>query len=63
MPAGALCALRFRMLFHHDTVSSRGQKMVNERLGRLKAGAVAETKKLLGVFLYLWVVLAQNFER
>ena len=31
--------------------------MVSERLGRLKAGAVDETKKLLGVFLYLWILL------
>jgi hypothetical protein len=31
--------------------------MANEQLGRLKAGAIDETKKLLGVFLYLWALL------
>ena len=31
--------------------------MVNDRLGRLKALAIDETKKLLGVFLYLWTLL------
>ena len=31
--------------------------MANERLNRLKSGAVAETKKLVSVFLYLWVFL------
>ena len=31
--------------------------MANERLKRLKSGAVAETKKLVSVFLYLWVFL------
>jgi hypothetical protein len=30
--------------------------MVNERLDRLKAGAIDETKKLFGVFVYLWVL-------
>jgi len=31
--------------------------MVNERLDRLKAGAIDETKKLFGVFVYLWMLL------
>ena len=31
--------------------------MVNERLDRLKAGVIDETKKLFGVFVYLWVLL------
>ncbi len=31
--------------------------MPNERLSRLKSGAIAETKKLVSVFLYLWVFL------
>ena len=31
--------------------------MVNERVDRLKAGAVDETKKLFGIFAYLWVLL------
>lgn len=30
---------------------------MNERLERLKAGAIDETKKLLGIFLYLWLLL------
>ena len=32
-------------------------KMMNGRLGRLKTGAVNEAKKMLRVFLYLWVFL------
>ena len=31
--------------------------MVSERLGRLKTGAIDETKKLFGVFVYLWILL------
>ena len=31
--------------------------MVSERLGRLKAGAIDEAKKLFGVFVYLWILL------
>jgi biotin carboxyl carrier protein len=32
--------------------------MVNDRLRRLKTGAIDETKKLFGIFIYLWVLLS-----
>jgi uncharacterized protein (DUF1810 family) len=32
--------------------------MVNERLLRLKTGAIDETRKLFGIFIYLWVLLS-----
>jgi HlyD family secretion protein len=32
--------------------------MVNERLLRLKTGAIDEAKKLFGIFIYLWVLLS-----
>jgi hypothetical protein len=32
--------------------------MVNERLLRLKTGAIDESKKLFGIFIYLWVLLS-----
>ena len=32
--------------------------MVNERLLRLKTGAIDETRKLFGIFVYLWVLLS-----
>ena len=32
--------------------------MVNDRLHRLKTGAIDETKKLFGIFIYLWVLLS-----
>src|ERR1700730_15166289 len=32
--------------------------MVNERLLRLKMGAIDETRKLFGIFIYLWVLLS-----
>src|SRR3984893_18013259 len=32
--------------------------MVNERLLRLKTGAIDETRKLFGIFFYLWVLLS-----
>ena len=33
--------------------------MVNERLLRLKTGAIDESKKLFGIFIYLWVLLSR----
>ncbi len=32
--------------------------MANERLLRLKTGAIDETRKLFGIFIYLWVLLS-----
>ncbi len=32
--------------------------MVNDRLGRLKALAIDETRKLFQVFLYIWILLS-----
>lgn len=32
--------------------------MVNDRLHRLKTGAIEETRKLFAIFLYLWVLLS-----
>jgi hypothetical protein len=32
--------------------------MLNERLGRLKALAIDETRKLFQIFLYLWILLS-----
>ena len=32
--------------------------MMNERLLRLKTGAIDETRKLFGIFIYLWVLLS-----
>jgi hypothetical protein len=32
--------------------------MVNDRLHRLKIGAIDETRKLFGIFIYLWVLLS-----
>jgi len=32
--------------------------MVNDRLRRLEAGAIGETRKLLGIFAYFWVLLS-----
>jgi uncharacterized membrane protein len=32
--------------------------MLNERLLRLKTGAIDETRKLFGIFIYLWVLLS-----
>ena len=32
--------------------------MVNERLLRLKTGAIDESKTLFGIFIYLWVLLS-----
>jgi hypothetical protein len=32
--------------------------MANERLLRLKTGAIEETRKLLGIFIYFWVLLS-----
>jgi uncharacterized protein (DUF1810 family) len=32
--------------------------MANERLLRLKAGAIDETRELFGIFIYLWVLLS-----
>jgi len=32
--------------------------MVNDRLRRLKTGAISETKKLFWIFLYIWVLLS-----
>jgi uncharacterized protein (DUF1810 family) len=32
--------------------------MANERLLRLKRGAIDETKELLGIFIYLWVLMS-----
>jgi hypothetical protein len=32
--------------------------MVNERLLHLKTGAIDETRKLFGIFIYLWVLLS-----
>ncbi len=32
--------------------------MGNERLLRLKTGALDETRKLFGIFVYLWVLLS-----
>jgi biotin carboxyl carrier protein len=32
--------------------------MVDDRLRRLKTGAIDETKKLFGIFIYLWVLLS-----
>ncbi|MGH6858491.1 MAG: hypothetical protein ACRECP_12870 [Methylocella sp.] len=32
--------------------------MVNERMLRLKTGAFDETRKLFGIFIYLWVLLS-----
>ena len=32
--------------------------MVNERLLRLKTGAIDETRKLFGIFIYFWVLLS-----
>src|ERR1700720_442280 len=32
--------------------------MVSERLLRLKTGAIDETRKLFGIFIYLWVLLS-----
>jgi biotin carboxyl carrier protein len=32
--------------------------MVNDRLHRLKTGAIDETRKLFGIFIYLWVLLS-----
>ena len=32
--------------------------MVHERLLRLKTGAIDESKKLFGIFIYLWVLLS-----
>src|ERR1700730_12838247 len=34
------------------------QNMMNERLVRLKSGAIDETRKLFGIFIYLWVLLS-----
>ena len=31
---------------------------MNERLVRLKSGAIDETRKLFGIFIYLWVLLS-----
>ena len=32
--------------------------MVNDRLGRLKALAIDETRKLFQIFLYIWILLS-----
>jgi hypothetical protein len=32
--------------------------MANDRLHRLKTGAIDETRELLWIFLYLWVLLS-----
>jgi hypothetical protein len=32
--------------------------MANERLLRLKTGAIDETRELFGIFIYLWVLLS-----
>jgi hypothetical protein len=42
----------------HSAVSHGGKKMVNDRLGRLKALAIDETRKLIQIFLYLWILLS-----
>ena len=34
------------------------QNMVNDQLHRLKTGAIDETRKLFGIFIYLWVLLS-----
>jgi len=34
------------------------QNMVNDRLRRLKSGAIDESKKLFAIFIYLWVLLS-----
>jgi biotin carboxyl carrier protein len=42
----------------HADVPHGDQHMVNDRLRRLKTGAIDETKKLFGIFIYLWVLLS-----
>jgi hypothetical protein len=32
--------------------------MVNDRFRRLKTGVIDETRKLLGIFIYFWVLLS-----
>jgi len=39
-------------------MSHGNQNMMNERLLRLKTGAIDETRKLFGIFIYLWVLLS-----
>src|SRR5579885_2482429 len=34
------------------------RKMSDGRLNRLKSGAIDETKKLFGIFLYFWILLS-----
>jgi biotin carboxyl carrier protein len=42
----------------HVAMSHGDQNMVNDRLHRLKTGAIDETRKLFGIFIYLWVLLS-----
>jgi hypothetical protein len=42
----------------HLATSHGDRNMVNERLLRLKTGAIDETRKLFVIFIYLWVLLS-----
>jgi hypothetical protein len=39
-------------------MSHGNQNMVNDRFRRLKTGVIDETRKLLGIFIYFWVLLS-----
>jgi hypothetical protein len=39
-------------------MSHGDQNMVNDRFRRLKTGVIDETRKLLGIFIYFWVLLS-----
>jgi len=39
-------------------MSQGGPNMVNDRLHRLKTGAIDEARKLFGIFVYFWVLLS-----
>jgi biotin carboxyl carrier protein len=42
----------------HVAMSHGDQNMVNDRLRRLRTGAIDETRKLFWIFIYLWVLLS-----
>ena len=42
----------------HVAMSHGDQNMVNDRRRRLRTGAIDETRKLFGIFIYLWVLLS-----
>jgi hypothetical protein len=46
------------IMIRHFAVSHGGRKMVNDRLGRVKALAIDETRKLFNIFLYIWILLS-----